>query len=174
LFRSAVWERRSRPRFESVATSLHQGLLPGLPGPGRSFAMNNRRFPPSWSVEEQLACFVVRDHNGQQPFAYVYFENEPRRRSATKLLSKDEAQRIAMDVAPAQQVQNGFAQCLTLRPNYSQQGDLSLPYRGSNSGRRSLIRWRSKREGAASVLDRRNDGHPKKANTASSFLQSAR
>jgi hypothetical protein len=27
-------------------------------------------------VEEQAACFVVRDHNGQQ-LAYVYFEEEP-------------------------------------------------------------------------------------------------
>jgi len=25
-----------------------------------------RRFPPPWSVEEQPARFVVRDHNGQQ------------------------------------------------------------------------------------------------------------
>jgi hypothetical protein len=25
-----------------------------------------RRFPPPWSVEEQPAYFVVRDHNGQQ------------------------------------------------------------------------------------------------------------
>src|SRR6516162_11059734 len=24
-----------------------------------------RRFPPPWSVEEQEACFVVRDHSGQ-------------------------------------------------------------------------------------------------------------
>jgi hypothetical protein len=35
-----------------------------------------RRFPPPWSVEEQDACFVVRDHNGQQ-LAYVYLEDEP-------------------------------------------------------------------------------------------------
>jgi hypothetical protein len=35
-----------------------------------------RRFPPPWSVEEQEACFVVRDHDGQQ-LAYVYFEEEP-------------------------------------------------------------------------------------------------
>ena len=27
--------------------------------------MTQRRFPPPWSVEEQEACFVVRDHNGQ-------------------------------------------------------------------------------------------------------------
>jgi hypothetical protein len=47
------------------------------------------RFPPPWSVEEQSACFVVRDHGGQA-LAYVYFEDEPGRRSAAKLLSKDE------------------------------------------------------------------------------------
>jgi hypothetical protein len=42
-----------------------------------------RRFPPPWSVEEQAACFVVRDHSGQQ-LAYVYFEDEPGRRPAAK------------------------------------------------------------------------------------------
>jgi len=36
-----------------------------------------RRFPPPWTVEEQPACFVVRDREGQQ-LAYVYFEDEPR------------------------------------------------------------------------------------------------
>ena len=42
--------------------------------------MNNRRFPPPWSVEEYNdACFIVMDSNGQQ-FAYVYFEEEPGRR----------------------------------------------------------------------------------------------
>jgi hypothetical protein len=35
-----------------------------------------RRFPPPWSVEEQEARFVVRDHNGQQ-LADVYFDEEP-------------------------------------------------------------------------------------------------
>jgi hypothetical protein len=35
-----------------------------------------RRFPPPWIVEEQPACFVVRDHNDQQ-LAYVHFEDEP-------------------------------------------------------------------------------------------------
>jgi hypothetical protein len=44
------------------------------------------------------ACFVVRDR-GEQALAYVYFEEEPGRRSAAKLLSKDEVRRIASNIA---------------------------------------------------------------------------
>jgi hypothetical protein len=36
-----------------------------------------RRFPPPWTVEENDACFVVSDANGQK-LAYVYYESEPR------------------------------------------------------------------------------------------------
>jgi hypothetical protein len=57
-----------------------------------------RRFPPPWSVEELDACFIVRDHNGQA-LAYVYFEDEPGRRSAAKLFSNDEARLSATNVA---------------------------------------------------------------------------
>jgi hypothetical protein len=41
---------------------------------------------------------TVRDANRQQ-LAYVYYENEPGRRSAAKLLTKDEARRIATNIA---------------------------------------------------------------------------
>ena len=61
--------------------------------------MPGRRFPSPWTVEEYNdACFIVRDHDGQA-LAYVYFEDEPGRRSAAKLLSKDEARRIALNIA---------------------------------------------------------------------------
>jgi DNA-directed RNA polymerase specialized sigma24 family protein len=40
----------------------------------------------------------VRDANGQA-LSYVYYESEPGRRSAAKLLSEDEARRIAANIA---------------------------------------------------------------------------
>jgi len=67
-------------------------------GTARVTAHNATRFPASWTVEEQPACFIVRDHDGQQ-LAYVCFENEPGRRSAAKLLERDEARRIAVNIA---------------------------------------------------------------------------
>jgi hypothetical protein len=40
----------------------------------------------------------VRDANGQA-LAYVYFEEEPGRRAAANLLTKDEARRIVVNIA---------------------------------------------------------------------------
>jgi hypothetical protein len=57
-----------------------------------------RRFPPPWSVEEQIACFVVTDSNDQK-LAYVRYEEERGQRSAAKMLTKDEARRIAASFA---------------------------------------------------------------------------
>ncbi len=57
--------------------------------------MPARRFPPPWSIEEQETYFVVRDHDGQQ-LTYVYF-NDPR--AAAKPLTRDEARRIAVNIA---------------------------------------------------------------------------
>jgi hypothetical protein len=57
-----------------------------------------RRFPPPWSAEETDACFIIRDANGQA-VAYVYFEDERGGRAAAHLMTKDEARRIATNVA---------------------------------------------------------------------------
>jgi len=57
-----------------------------------------RHFPPPWSAEVQPNYYVVRDAGGQQ-LAYIYYSNEPDRRTAAKLLSKDEARRIASNIA---------------------------------------------------------------------------
>ena len=57
----------------------------------------SRRFPPPWTAEETEVCFIVRDHNGQA-LAYVYFEEEQGRRAAANL-TRDEARRIAVNIA---------------------------------------------------------------------------
>ena len=85
------------PRRNSAVQLIHQKrvntetrrLTPLMP---------TRRFPPPWSAELTPNCFIVRDANGQA-LSYVYYESEPGRRSAAKLLSEDEARRIAANIA---------------------------------------------------------------------------
>jgi hypothetical protein len=61
--------------------------------------MTRRRFPRPWDIEEiNKAAFVVRDNNGTA-LAYVHFEEEPGRRIAAGLLTRDEARRIAANIA---------------------------------------------------------------------------
>ena len=57
-----------------------------------------RRFTPPWDIEDNGSCFIVRDNNGHA-LSYVYYENEPGRRAAAGLLTRDEARRIAINVA---------------------------------------------------------------------------
>ena len=57
-----------------------------------------RRVPPPWTVEESDACFIVKDHAGLS-LAYVYFEDEPGRRAATSLMTRDEARRVTANTA---------------------------------------------------------------------------
>jgi hypothetical protein len=57
------------------------------------------RFPPPWTVEDHNdACFIVKDRN-RRALAYVYYEEEPGRRSAANLMTKEEVRRIAANIA---------------------------------------------------------------------------
>jgi hypothetical protein len=68
--------------------------IDSLPG-----EMTVRRFPPPWTFEEaNNACFIVKDANGLA-VSYVYFEDEPGRRAAANLMTKDEARRTAAGTA---------------------------------------------------------------------------
>ena len=55
-------------------------------------------FPLPWSVEELDGCIIVWDRDGRA-LTYVYFEDDPRRRSLAKLLTRDDARRIATNIA---------------------------------------------------------------------------
>ncbi|WP_024513350.1 hypothetical protein [Bradyrhizobium sp. ARR65] len=56
--------------------------------------MEQRRFPPPWSLDEYTESFMVRDAAGQ-PLCYLYYEEMELRRTQQRRLTKDEARRIA-------------------------------------------------------------------------------
>jgi hypothetical protein len=61
-------------------------------------AKSPRRFPLPWHADPMPGGYVVRDANGQT-LAFVYSrENDAEARQA-KVLTKDEAQRIAVNIA---------------------------------------------------------------------------
>jgi hypothetical protein len=57
-----------------------------------------RRFGPPWSVEALASRFVVKDREGKE-LAYINYEDDPNKRSTLKLLSREEARRIAAAIA---------------------------------------------------------------------------
>jgi hypothetical protein len=61
--------------------------------------LTDNAHPPPWTLEERAAAFVVCDANGQA-LAHIFFKDEdkPPRRSASKLLNKNEARRIAANI----------------------------------------------------------------------------
>ena len=108
-----VWEMMSVPSSSALRLNPH-------PRPARSLAPNRaislfcapcitscefqtimpaaRRFPRPWTSEETEACFIVKDSTGRA-LAYVYYEEEPGRRTSANLLTKDEARRVASNIA---------------------------------------------------------------------------
>jgi hypothetical protein len=63
-----------------------------------AMAESPRRFPSPWHADPMPGGYVVRDANGQA-LAYLYSrDNEAEARQA-KMLTKDEARRIAVNIA---------------------------------------------------------------------------
>jgi hypothetical protein len=60
--------------------------------------MTSRRFPPPWQVEQTPEGFKVLDASGQA-LAYVYAPETKAEADIAKVLTFDEARRIAVDVA---------------------------------------------------------------------------
>ena len=83
---------------------------------------STRRFPPPWSVEESSACFIVRDGD-KQALAYVYFENEPGRRLSAKLLTRDEAFLIAVNITKLPSVPRQILKDIPKQPNSASRDD---------------------------------------------------
>jgi hypothetical protein len=82
-----------------VACAVGQtSVLAAAPTVAKSRSCEPRLFPPPWDVEDNGACFIVKDANGQA-LSYVYYEAEPGRRTAAGLLTRDEARRIADNIA---------------------------------------------------------------------------
>jgi hypothetical protein len=57
-----------------------------------------RRFPPPWRADTMPGGYVVRDANGQA-LAYLYSRDNDAEARQAKVLTKDEARRIAINVA---------------------------------------------------------------------------
>ena len=57
-----------------------------------------RRFPPPWTAEEITGGYVVVDANGQS-IAYVYARDSQSDAQVAKVLTMDEARRIASNIA---------------------------------------------------------------------------
>jgi hypothetical protein len=58
----------------------------------------SRRFPPPWHADPMPGGYVVRDANGQA-LAYLYSRDNDAESRQAKVLTKDEARRIAVNSA---------------------------------------------------------------------------
>jgi hypothetical protein len=56
------------------------------------------RFPPPWRVVEKGSCFLVKDDTGRT-MGWFCFRDHPRPRSRVRVMTRDEARRMAVNFA---------------------------------------------------------------------------
>jgi hypothetical protein len=62
-----------------------------------------RRFPPPWTVRQTEGAFVVQDATGQA-VAWCYFREPAAQAEMANVLRRDEARRIASNIAKLPQL----------------------------------------------------------------------
>src|SRR5262249_60234116 len=100
-----------------------------------------RRFPPRWSVEEQAACFVVRDHSGRHSLRGPQYSRVtfPQDRTSYERLPMSKQRRTADD----------FVRDMKAKQQHSTPGDIErktsealIPEQaGAWRGNRGLTTW---------------------------------
>ena len=90
-------QARRRTRLHAAAWPLDQGfefcVCSSMSPPGA-----RRRFPPPWTVQAHDESFSVRDATGFA-IVYVYFSERVIVGTSTDRLKRDEARRIAVNIA---------------------------------------------------------------------------
>ena len=82
-WRGAVFTAFAQPVALSLKISTERRII------GLTEEFDELRTADTDCAEKDIgAAFAVRDQSGQ-PLAYVYYEDEPRRRSAARLLTRD-------------------------------------------------------------------------------------
>jgi hypothetical protein len=61
-------------------------------------AVTSRRFPAPWRADKITGGYVIRDANGQA-LVYIYSRESEAEALQARVLTKDEARRIAVNVA---------------------------------------------------------------------------
>ena len=65
-----------------------------------------RRFPAPWSVRELETAFRIEDATGQA-VAYTYFRHDANEARQANMLTRDEARRIAANIARLPEMLSG-------------------------------------------------------------------